>query len=509
MIQMKNINSILRYLLVLTAVYFIAAYIWVALHRIGYPYELEWMEGAMVDECRQLLSGSPLYCPPGLDYVPFIYPPGYFVLSSFAMRLFGVGFIAPRLISLLASSGILLLLFGIIKRETDSFRAGIVSAGIFAAAYAATGGWMDIARVDSLFLFWVILGIYTALRWENHPGGTIVTALIFSAAFFTKQVALAPSLAVGLYYLIKSRKQFYLYALTIIMVAGGGTLWLNYYYRGWYIYYVFQLSSSHSLQLSQIREFVFRDIFLVFPFVFGISIYAGIVIVKDRRSFISSSGLLYLLLGASLFAVSFVGRANINSYINTLLPLALALALLSGWIWGREEKRSIRSNRSSLITGNARQTVISILIVVQFIMLGYLPSRYIPTRADYRAGDKLVALMESSPGPILLPFHGYLPRLAGKESSAHWTAILDLLLARRAKEDDPGQIWLNQFAAAMEEGRYEMLILDREDWFPDLLKLQYKKGGTIFGKKQVFYPVTGYPWRPQFIYNRIITGGKL
>ena len=151
---------------------------------------------------------------------------------------------------------------------------------------------------------------------------------------------------------------------------------------------------------------------------------------------------------------------------------------------------------------------IGMLIVVQFIWLGYLPSRYIPTRAVYRAGDKLVALMENSSGPILLPFHGYLPRLAGKESTAHWTAILDILLARGTEEDDPGRIWLNQFIAAMEDGRYEMLILDREDWFPDLLKLQYKKGGTIFGKKQVFYPVTGYPWRPQFIYNRIFPGEK-
>ena len=187
----KRLSSILKYLLILISLYFIVTYVWVVLHRIGYPFELEWMEGSMVDECRQLLSGSPLYRPPGLDYVPFIYPPGYFILSSFAMRLFGVGFFAPRLVSLLASSGSMLLLFGIVKRETRSFTAGIISAGLFAASYGATGAWMDIARVDSLFLFWVVLGLYTAIRWKRRPGGATITALIFSAAFFTKQVALA------------------------------------------------------------------------------------------------------------------------------------------------------------------------------------------------------------------------------------------------------------------------------------------------------------------------------
>lgn len=485
------------------------------LQRIGYPFELEWMEGAMVDECRQLLSGNQIYRPPGLDYVPFIYPPGYFVLSSFAMRIFGVGFFAPRLVSLIASSGSMLLLFSVVKRETESFTAGIISAGLFAASYAATGAWMDIARVDSLFLLLVVLGVFTATRWAGKQSSAIITALIFSAAFFTKQVALAPALAVGVYYLIKNRKQFLLYIVTLAVAAGGGTFLLNLYYGGWYVYYVFRLSSHHTLQLIQIKEFAFRDVLRLFPVIFGISVYAWIITIKDRRSIKdSSSGFLYLLLSASLFAVSFVGRGNINSYINTLLPLALALALLSGWVWGTEYNRSSGSNRFLDLDPPARRPwksmlalpVMSILIILQFIILIYLPSLYIPISEDRQAGERLVAFMENAEGTIILPFHGYLPQLAGKESSAHWTAVLDLLLAMDIEEDDPARLWLDDFVAALEHGRYEYIVLDREDWFPDLLKLRYEKGETLFGEEQVFYPVTGYPWRPQFIYHKIISG---
>ena len=541
------IISAFKVILILIAIFYIGLYLWTVFHRIGYPFELEWMEGAMVDECRQLLSGNQLYRSPGLDYVPFIYPPGYFVVSAIAMRLFGVGIFAPRLVSLLASFGSMLLLFSIVKRDTGSYAAGIISAGLFAAAYAATGAWMDIARVDSLFLFWVVLGLFTVTRWTGSNVSAVITALIFSGAFFTKQVALAPALAVAVYYLIKERKQFILYVITMVIAAGGGTLWLNYYYRGWYMYYVFLLSSRHALQLSQMKEFIFRDILRVFPLIFGIGVYAWIVTIKDRRLIRdSSSSLLYLLLSASLFAVSFIGRGNINSYINTLLPLALALALLAGWIWGREENRSNRSNPSISLDPLARRivgprhfsmsgdsgakksglegpptesqpcgrgfqssSVISLLIIVQFIMLGYLPSQYIPTPEDRLAGERFVAFMKKTEAPILLPFHGYLPQLAGKESSAHWTAVLDLLLAMKENVDDPARLWLDQFTAALEDGRYEQIILDREDWFPELLKLRYtKEETTLFNKNPVFYPVTGYPWRPQFIYNRIITAEK-
>ena len=87
------------------------------------------------------------------------------------MRIFGAGFFAPRLVSLLASLGSMLLLFSMIKKDTGSYAAGIISAGLFAAAYEATGAWMDIARVDSLFIFWVVLGVFAATRWSGRRGG--------------------------------------------------------------------------------------------------------------------------------------------------------------------------------------------------------------------------------------------------------------------------------------------------------------------------------------------------
>lgn len=511
----------LQLIISLIAIFYIGLYLWTVLNRIGYPFELEWMEGAMVDECRQILAGNAIYRTPGLNYVPFIYPPGYFVLSSLSMSLLGVGFLAPRLISFLASMGSIFLLFLIVRRGNRAYAGGIISAGLFAATYGVTGAWMDVARVDSFFLFWITLGIFTATGSPAKKGTSVITAIIFLAAFFTKQVALAPAAAVGIYYLIKDRQLFFLYAVTILIVLGAGTLLLDYYSHGWYKYYVFLLSSRHVIQLNQIRDFLLKDIIRLFPFAAGLSLYAWVIIIKDWcYTKNAPPSLLYLITSASLFVVSMVGRGNINSYVNTLLPLALALSLLSGWIWQQSGVREVNNCRGRYCSSGYYeshsqaaasscgsvfwvQPVLGVFIILQFLLLLYFPSQYIPTTDDRLAGEKLIDFIKNSHGPIFLPFHGYLPEMAGKESSAHWTAILDLLLAMGEEEDDPARLWFDRFNRALEEGRYENIILDREDWFPELLRLQYKKRGIIFRDNRVFYPVTGYPWRPQYIYKKM------
>ena len=80
--------------------------LWIALaaQRIGYPYELEWMEGAMVDEAVRVRDGLPVYGPPGVEHVPFLYTPLFYYLGALAMAVVGEGFTALRLVSTLATN---------------------------------------------------------------------------------------------------------------------------------------------------------------------------------------------------------------------------------------------------------------------------------------------------------------------------------------------------------------------------------------------------------------------
>ena len=492
------ISSTLKYLLIISAVYFIGAFLWVALHRIGYPFELEWQEGAIVDHCRRIISGRPLYASPDLTFTPFFYPPLFFYLSGWLMKIIGIGFFAPRLVSFIASLGVLLLIFVTVWRETGSPLGALLASGLFAAAYRATGAWLDIARVDSLFLFWLALGVFWARRGEGK-WNVLITAFIFSLAFHTKQFALLPALAIGGYYFFRDRRQFFIYCVTLGAGIGGGILLLNYHYHGWYSYYVFELPAGHNLVKKQLQDFWLKDISRTFPVAFAGMIYFWFAGARDLfRGRENTRRLFYILLSISLLLVGWLGRGNVNSYSNTLIPVVFAFSLLLGMEAGQWWRK--------ITTPPLPPAVLLIfngLLFAQFILLLYLPGGQIPPASDRQAGASFIRFMRQVPGDVFVPYHGFLPFLAGKETSAHWVGILDVLIAGMNSKRDCARVLLKQLEDALREGKYEVLILDREDWFPDLIKNNYKKQGMLFSDQKTFYPVTGYRTRPQYLYRKI------
>src|SRR5690606_23094615 len=45
--------------------------------RVGFPLELEWMEGGSLQQAFRVQQGLPVYGPPSPEFVPFLYPPLY------------------------------------------------------------------------------------------------------------------------------------------------------------------------------------------------------------------------------------------------------------------------------------------------------------------------------------------------------------------------------------------------------------------------------------------------
>src|SRR5574340_192041 len=89
-------NSIsLQYILTLViftcAVLYFFVYIWIVVKRINYPFELEWIEGEMVNQVHRLLHGDLIYQEPGIDFASFMYPPFYYYVASGVSIIFGDG----------------------------------------------------------------------------------------------------------------------------------------------------------------------------------------------------------------------------------------------------------------------------------------------------------------------------------------------------------------------------------------------------------------------------------
>jgi hypothetical protein len=114
------------------AVFWILLYLVAAVRRMRYPFELESVEGHCLQQVCRVLDGQALYVAPSLRFVPLIYTPLYFYAAAAAARLLGRGFVALRVVSLLASLGSLFLIFRIVQKRTDDWHCGLLAIGLFA-----------------------------------------------------------------------------------------------------------------------------------------------------------------------------------------------------------------------------------------------------------------------------------------------------------------------------------------------------------------------------------------
>src|ERR1700722_18058099 len=137
-------------LIALAAAAPIVIYLWVALHRVGYPFEIDWMEGGSVELGGRGLAGHSLYTAPSVTFVGWTYPPLYYWLAAALAKVIGLGFLPLRLVSLIASLAAMGALAFTVIRETGNRTAGLVAAGLFAATFQISGSWFDTGRVDSL-----------------------------------------------------------------------------------------------------------------------------------------------------------------------------------------------------------------------------------------------------------------------------------------------------------------------------------------------------------------------
>ncbi len=134
----------LRALVVAGSAGYLVLYAVLAALRVRYPFDLEWLEGAMVDHVRMILEGRPLYPPPTLDFIPLTYTPGYFYTAAVLCKIVGLGVVPMRLISIVASAGLLAITSRLVTYETGERRFGLLAAGLFAAMFGGlAAGWIS------------------------------------------------------------------------------------------------------------------------------------------------------------------------------------------------------------------------------------------------------------------------------------------------------------------------------------------------------------------------------
>jgi hypothetical protein len=483
----------------------IAAYLGIAVSRLGYPFPLEYLESNSLVEVQRILAGHALYAPPGVGYVPDGYPPLYFAASAAAASVLGLSYLPLRLVSLVSSLACFAVLARLVQRETASAAAGIAAAGLLAATYFVTHTWFDVARVDSLFIALSAAALYAA-RWMRRTRGAVATGLLLAAAFLTKQNGLAEGAAVLTVLAFGPRRRLaWTAALTYGAVVGISTLALGLTSRGWYVFYVFVLLSEHTLKYAAFGQFWTAHLLPV------LGIACGALVLGVRRT------PPVLVAGcAALVVESYATLVHSGGEVNDLLPAYLAVALLAGLAmggqpgglvsyWADRLTRGRLANWRAGLAGRWVAAAAAALVIAQMAVLvnGFRPARAIPTDADRAAGLRLASGMRALGGTVAVPSDPGLDLLAGLPAVAHQGATDDVLRA-----SDPAVIasFRRSTGRAVAAWRFSAIITENAgppDGYPaDLERYYHRCPQTLLAGSPpaVFQRVAGPPGRPVYVW---------
>ncbi|RJQ22402.1 MAG: hypothetical protein C4560_02435 [Nitrospiraceae bacterium] len=493
---MNFISKLFKSILLAGALLYIIVYVILAVYRIQYPFELEWQEGAFVDHVRWILSGHRYYDSPSIEFVASIYTPLYFYSSALLSKITGIGFFPLRLISFVSSLGSFIIIFLMVRRETENVFSGIIATGLFAATYNMSGSWFDIGRSDSLFLFLLLAALYV-LRFYDSSVSYLGAGILISLSYLTKQTALVISLPVMLYCVLIKRRSAVFFIAPIVIIMGLGSIFLNYIHDGWFNYYVFELPRTTPVDYRYLVRYWTGDILTTMFFAFPVAIF---YIISLRLNSNNKNFAFYMLAAIGMIIASWYSRFRGGGYYNVLMPAYAITSILFGLGLNKllEMRESFSADKKHLM-----KIFIYLACIVQFMngSLIYNPLDQVPTKKDMEAGRKLIGKMSQIKGEVFMPFHGSLAAMAGKKSYVNMMGMRDVLTTSDKNHQDIKNRFTEELKQAIREKKFAAVIINSfEPWYPPDLEKYYIKKEKIFDDETVFIPVTGLSTRPEFIY---------
>jgi hypothetical protein len=488
--------------------------------RFGYPYDLEWMEGGMLVHALRVAEGQPLYAPPSVDFVPYLYTPIYPTVLAGLGAITGLSYQLGRAVSVLSMLAVCATLAVAIVRESREKIVGAVGAacaiGFFAATYPWVEGWYDLVRGDTLFLAMGVAGLALLRAWARRPSSpalfgfwhprTMIVAAILALSFFCKQTGVLLVVAGGAALLVMNWRALPGYVLTAGAIGGGGSAILDYRSGGWFWIYVFEYHQQHDTNADRFWR-SFGYILWKFPAMTCVVVFALVAVavttIWRRRLPRGAGGLLYW---AALFAIGTligaVGWATQWAHFNAYIPAMTFGAAAAG-----AAVVAIAGCLEAILGAPWRHgaALVAALLGVQLVMARWSPARWVPAPQDRAAGDRLIGALAAVDGDVFMPFHPWYPHLAGKPAHTHRMGILDVTYApppKAGKKKLPPQARrVAGLTESFAERRWAAIVLDDKAQLYELpgLNEHYRLDRNL-ARAEMPRVVTGAPTTPRTVW---------
>jgi hypothetical protein len=448
--------------------------------RLGYPFDLEWMEGGQLAHAWRLDRGLPLFVPPSADWAPFVYVPGYPAVLAAIGEVVGLSMPLGRAVSVAGTLAAAGAAAWFVRRETRSWWFGALAAGTFLGTWRDGGAFFDLVRADGLFLG--LLAWSITLAFDGRRGTPVAAGLLLAAAALTKQTALVFLLPIGWAVAVRAGLAAVVPALAsaLVPVAVMAVRW-ELVSDGAFLDYVVRVPASHPLFWDRAWPGLPRDVGAALPVAavaaaaglvvpllrsgaapawlasfgpvfcgmtvawWGTSVRAGATVLPVASGFtflaagtaaaalvvwlgawlrsgprvVRADAVAFVVLGLVTFAVTAALRVHNGGYLNVLLPALwfLAVAFATSLGWAWTGAR-----------GPGQRLVVAFVATAQ---LTWGASRTFdaglgPTDSDRAAGERFVEAAREAAGPVLSPYAAWIPTYAGHPPSVHLMGLWDL-----------------------------------------------------------------------------------
>jgi hypothetical protein len=224
-----------------------------------------------------------------------------------------------------------------------------------------------------------------------------------------------------------------------------------------------------------------------------------VLLVSPKAGTRRGPWLFYVLFCSCQVIGAYLVRIHGGSYLNDLIPAHLGLSIAFGLVLAAGFERA--KDLGPWLLERARMLG-GIVAAVQLAALIYNPQAMLPGARDREAGMAFIERLREAPGEVFVPQHPNYARLAGKPSQAAFQAISDVLLLD-ADPFDAKRTLYRAFHEAFASHRFSTIVLDHRDrwFFGDDLHDYYRPAGIAwFEQADVFFPITGGPCRPDWVY---------
>ena len=477
-----SIGAIISVLLLVLLVAYLAAFIATSVARIVYPYQADDLEDVALAEVQRILTGQPIYVAPTLEYVPLIYGPVFFYLSAAVAVVTGPNFASVRLVATLASLGAMLLAGLLVRRETGSLVAALVAAGLLAASQPLLNGVLNVGRTDSTCLFFLLAALYVIrtaslaprVRWWALAAGGCLTGL----ALLTKQSVAPVGVAIVVYLACTTPTQVVPFLVALCVTVAAPLAVLTVQSGNWPLFYLWDLPRRHELRPDLMPRFWQLDILprATVPLLLGPVFLIARALSRDWKTVV-----FYGLIAASMFASAWAPRANTGGARNVLLPAYAILAIMAAL--GLREGL-VQLAPSTHPNSRAFRAYVLFVGLFQCVIMLYAPRPMAPYRSDLWADDRMANKLADLGGSIFAPSYGTY--LRGTQSSAQPNigALLELTGGYGGGMTPQGGQWLGELGNALQQRRYQYVLLDPEatDFFLTTLVREsgYVRAGPLF-----------------------------